>query len=280
VLEGVIVPSFRPGRFDQLAESSSPFNIGALPSVSCSAEAAGCVTLVPSRHTPKARFGNVSGGSRLTASLGRVDVGGSVYRGYEPFPQLTLGPQLPSLVADPPVFVVFEEFPRFTMIAADFETTHGPWGLRGEAAYFPEDTLQSVAPLAAVPGRTLEIGVGGDRTAGDYRVSGNVITTRRRIDLAEWRRAPVPYDANIEDTEVLMVGWAERRFSRDTRVVRMLAAYNPPAGSVFVRGIAAFNLRDNVWVEGSAGWLRGDGLDVLSRLSMRDFIYTRLRLHF
>lgn len=48
------------------------------------------------------------------------------------------------------------------MVAGDFETTRGPWGIRGEAAYFPEDTLQLTAPLTPVPAKNLEIGAGMD----------------------------------------------------------------------------------------------------------------------
>jgi len=60
----------------------------------------------------------------------------------------------------------------------------------------------------------------------------------------------------------------------------MLAVYNPDAASAFVRGIVAFSLRDNLLLETSAGWLRGTELDLLSRLSTRDFVYARLKVYF
>src|SRR5882762_10493523 len=46
---------------------------------------------------------------------------------------------------------VVETFPRFTMLATDCETVRGPWGLRGEVAWFPDDTLQSFSPVTSVP---------------------------------------------------------------------------------------------------------------------------------
>lgn len=172
------------------------------------------------------------------------------------------------------------EFPRFTMIAADFETVRGRWGLRGEAAWFPDDTLQSFSPVTSVPGRSIEAGIGMDRRAGNYRVSGNVLFSRRRIDRAELAATPRRFDLEIENTDVSLVGWAERTFARETRTLRMLAVYNPDAANAFVRAIAAFSVRDNLWLEASAGWLRGTELDILSRLSTRDFVYARLKVYF
>jgi hypothetical protein len=160
------------------------------------------------------------------------------------------------------------------MVAGDFEATRGPWGIRGEAAYFPEDTLQSTEPLVPVPGRTLDAGVGVDRKAGSYRIAANVTVTRRSATDATG-------DAStLQRSDALIVGAVDRSFARETRTLRLLAAYSPDNDSAFVRGIGSIGLRDNVWLELSAGWLTGDGLDMLSRLSRRDFVYVRVKAHF
>jgi hypothetical protein len=245
-LETIVVPWFRRGRFDQLEERDSPFNLRpALPTM---------------RVEPATSWRNVQGGARVTTTLGRVDVGGSVYRGFEPFPLFTAG-------AD-----IVETFPRFTMIAGDFESVTGPWGVRGEAAFFVNDTHQSLAPVAAVRGRSVEGGVGVDRSVGSYRVSGNVLISRRTVDEPIWQA--------VENTDVTLIAWAERTFARDTRAVRLLGLYNPEIESAFVRLVAAFSLRDNVWLETSAGWLDGSGADTVSALATRDFLYARLKFHF
>jgi hypothetical protein len=267
-IEGVLVPVFRRGRFDQLSEETSPFAL--------------TPPGLPERREPDVAWRSLQGGSRLTSTVGQLDWGVSVYRGFESFPAYTY--QVPD-VGDPlaiPLVVptVVETFPRFTMLATDFETVRGPWGLRGEVAWFPDDTLQSFSPVISVPGRSIEAGIGMDRRAGSYRVSGNVLLSRRRIDRAKLAANPTPFDAEVENTDVTVVGWAERSFARETRTVRLLAVYNPDAASAFVRGIAAFSLRDNLWLETSAGWLRGTELDLLSRLSTRDFVYARLKVYF
>jgi hypothetical protein len=119
-----------------------------------------------------------------------------------------------------------------------------------------------------------------DRRAGDYRISGNVLLARRTVDGAELARYTFPAGTETGTTDVTLVGWAERTFRNETRAVRILAVYNPDAASAFLRGIAAVNLRDNLWLEASAGWLRGTELDLLSRLSTRDFVYARLKAYF
>lgn len=282
MLEGVAVPWFKRGQFDQVGEGDSPFNLSPR-ATSCAGGPSVCPTLIRRTSSPRAGRDDWQGGGRVTGSLGRVDVGGSVYRGFEAFPfyRVTVAP---TFAPGPPVFVVGSDHPRFTMVAGDAETVRGPWGLRGEVAWFPRSTLQSfgAASTLALPGRTLAAGVGADRKTGNYRVAANVVVTRKRLDRDVLSRTllPAPLDAGVESTDVLLVGWAERSFARETRSVRLLAAHNPQAGSLFLRAIAAWNLRDDVAFEASGGWLRGDGQDLLSRLARRDFVYARLKVHF
>jgi hypothetical protein len=210
------------------------------------------------RREPGVSWNNLQGGARFTSTVGRVDVGVSAWRGFESFPTYTLAPFDPDpLALIVPTFI--ETFPRFTMIGADFETVSGPWGVRGEFAFFD-----------AVLPRSFEGGIGADRRAGSYRVALNALVSRE------------------EDTELTLVGWAERTFARETRSVRLLAVYDPADDTAFLRGIGAVSLRDNWSLELSAGWFTGDppveapatGVDVLSLLSRRDFLYTRLKVHF
>jgi hypothetical protein len=243
-LEAIVVPVFRRGEFDQLDEETSPFRL--------SPEGR------RDRREPGVSWENLQGGARLTSTVGRVDLGVSAWRGFESFPTYTLAPFDPDpLALIIPTFI--ETFPRFTMIGADFETVSGPWGVRGEFAFF--DTTSP---------RSFEGGIGADRRAGSYRVALNALVSRE------------------ENTDLTLVGWAERTFARETRNVRVLAVYDPADDTAFVRGIGAIGIRDNWWVELSAGWFTGDppvqtsagGFDVLGLLSRRDFLYTRLKVHF
>lgn len=242
-LEGIIVPVFRAGRFDQLEERTSPFDLAANANVICPSVGLGpCRLLTRDRQEPEAALRNVQGGARFTSTTGRVDWAVSAFRGFNSFPTYTVA--LPRLV---------ESFPRFMMMGGDFETVRGPWGVRGEAAAFVEDQLERI-----------ESGLGVDRRAGDYRIATNVLVTHQRIN----------------GTDVTLVAAADRSFSRETRTVRLFAVYDPTDGTTFMRGIAAVSLRDDVWLEGSAGIFTGSSLDTLGRLTRRDFVYTRLKVFF
>ncbi len=242
-LEGIVVPVFRAGRFDQLEERTSPFNLAAGANVICPPVGLGpCRLLTRDRREPEAAWRNVQGGARFTTTTGRVDWAVSTFRGFNAFPTYTVA--TPRLV---------ESFPRYTMLGGDFETVRGPWGVRGEAAAFFEDDFDRV-----------ESGIGVDRRAGDYRVAANVFLTHQRID----------------GNDVTLVAAADRSFARETRTVRLFAVYDPSDRTTFLRGIAAVSLRDDVWVEGSAGVFTGSSLDTLGRLTRRDFIYTRLKVFF
>lgn len=243
-LEAIVVPVFRAGRFDQLEEESSPFLLA--PSG------------VRERRAPGTSWRNVQGGARVTSTIGRLDWGVSAWRGFESFPTYVPQPFVP----DPLRLVLpryLEVFPRFTMVGADFETVRGPWGLRGEAAWFHTPTP-----------RAFEGGIGADRRAGTYRVALNAVVSRAG-----------------GETDVNVVGWAERSFARETRALRLLAVYDPSDDTAFVRGTGTLSVRDNVSLDASAGWFTGDAtggarsaFDVLSLLSRRDFLYARLRFHF
>jgi hypothetical protein len=160
------------------------------------------------------------------------------------------------------------QYPRFTMIGGDFETVRGAWGFRGEAAWFPDRTLQARETGAVSDGQALSAGVGLDRKAGDYRVAGNVIVARR-----------MPTGGGAE-SDVSLVAVLDRSFARETRTLRIFGVISPDEGSGFSRAILSLNLRDNIWVDSSAGVFWGSDDDVFSRLDTRDFLSLRLRVFY
>ncbi len=252
-LEAVVVPYFRRGRFDQLDEPTSPFNLAPPASV---------------RDEPG---WSPQGGLRLTSTTGRVDWSVSGYRGIRAFPISTLGPP------EGGHYVIRESFPRFTMIGADFETVHGPWGVRGEAAAFLEDELQSTRAARGVAGHSM---TAVDRKAGDYRLAGDILWSRTGVDTSDLVARAFVGDHEVERTDVSVVIAADRSFARETRTVRVFAVYDPGDSTMFTRVIAAVSLRDNVWLEGSGGMITGSSLDVIGRLTRRDFAYARLKVFF
>ena len=264
--EAVVVPHFRRGRFDQLDEPSSPFRLNQSPYARV-------------REEPGAGSESLQGGLRLTSTTARVDWSLSAYRGIKAFPISTLTPPVGADLTVGP-YEIRESFPRFTMIGGDFETVNGPWGFRGEIAAFVEDELQSTRAIRSVPGHSVSAGVGLDRKAGDYRIAANALWSRTGVDVDGPVGQAFAGDAEVERTDVSLVVAADRSFARETRTVRVFAVYDPADATTFTRVIAAVSVRDNVWIEGSGGLITGTSLDIIGRLTRRDFAYARLKVFF
>lgn len=271
-LEGVWVPLFTRGRYDVLDEGSSPFNLLA-DAARCTPSPA-CPPIAGfTRNEPPRSLRSSQGGARLNATTGRVDWAVAAYSGFPGFGRISVGPigLPPPVPGEPPIpyppVLVFEDYPRFTMVGGDFETVHGGWGTRGEVAFTTGDTVFAPGSLLGVEGRSLRTGVGTDRKAGAYRLSGTLLVEHRDADA-------------FDDTNVSVVVGGERGFARDTRKVQVFGAWNVSDASGFARTIATWSLRDNLALDGTIGWFFGEGDDAISRFSERDFVAVSLKAYF
>jgi uncharacterized protein len=262
-LEAVYVPLFRRGEFDQLAESSSPFNLtGDADLVVCQAIGCPIVPLTVVETEPSARWGNAQGGVRFAATTSRLDWSLSAYRGFEPFPIVTVSSTTASILSS---------HPRFTMIGGDFEAARGEWGLRGEVAAFVRDTFQG-SDLSGVSGQSFDAGAGVDRKAGDYQVTATLLFHHEEPDEP-------PLATSEARNDVSFIFSADRTFSGERYRMRAFTVYNPSEGSAFLRVIGMATLRDDFAVEASGGWFPGEGRDTIGRFSASDFLYARLKYY-
>lgn len=272
-VEGIYIPDFRRGRFDQLDEPTSPFNLPASVPQDVVCLAIGCPGIPPpvDDREPPFKPGNAQGGARLSVTSGRVDWSVSAFRGFESFGlyQIDRAPLAAGLPAQ-----LALTYPRFTMIGGDFEAVRGEWGLRGEVAAFVDDSFQS-PDVAILEGSSFDAGVGFDRTAGDYTVSGTVLFH------SESYGAPLSAtDARRGRKDLSVVASADRTFARERYRLRGFGLYNATERSGFIRGILMASLRDNLALEGSVGWFLGHGDDLAGRFSESDFAYLRLKYYF
>ena len=276
-VEAVWVPLFTRGRYDVLDEASSPFNLLAdadrcVPSPACPPVAQFI------RREPARSLRTSQGGARLSATSGRVDWAVAVYSGFPGFGRISAGPiGLPP--GTPPDFVapvlVFENYPRFTMIGGDAETVRGDWAIRGEMAITTGDTVALGPSPLGVDGHSIRAGLGADRKAGAIRLSGTVLVERRAADAY-----PVLGIAGGADTNVSLVVGGDHGFARDTGKIRVFGAWNVADSSGFARTIGTWSLRDNLSLEGSVGWFFGEGDDTISRFADRDFVTVSLKTYF
>ncbi len=271
-VEAVYVPIFRKGRFDQLDEDTSPFNLASdLAGGLGTCLAIGCPTLPPVfvDDEPPITAGSAQGGLRLSGTTGRVDWSIAGYRGFEPIGLVQLA-TVPPFSGGPLTLV--RAFPRFTMIGGDFETVRGEWGLRGEVAAFVDDNFQLSDPRV-VQGSSIDAGLGLDRKAGDYRLSATLLFHRESYDAPDT-------SGDSRRRDVSIIASADRTFARERYALRTFAVVTPSESTAFLRSIATVSLRDNVAVEGSGGWFAGDGNDFTGRFAECDFLYLRLKYYF
>lgn len=248
-LEAVAVPFFRRSRFDTFDETTSPFNLAndaALP--------AGTVVTGFTHQTPSRSWSHMQGGGRLSTTVGRVDVSASVYRGFSGFGDITFEPTSVPRPGVPIAGQLVERYPRFTMVAGDFETVTGAWAWRGETAWFRD--------------RSLDVGVGLDRKTGEFRVFGSVLVHRDEAVAGVAAR-----------TNTNVVGSIERKFHRDQFLGRVFGVVNPADQSGFVRGLGVWSASDRVSVEVSAAKFIGSGDDTISKFAGRDFLMARVRYY-
>jgi hypothetical protein len=262
-IEGVIVPVFRRGRFDRLDEETSPFNLTAN---------------VPARgDQPPPSFDNVQGGARVSLTAGRTDWSMAVFRGFRTFPAYEQLPFDP-LVA-PAVIPVRELFPRYTMLAADFETATAEWSWRAEAAAFFEDDC--AAPSCGET--SFDGGLGFDRRAGSYHLSASVLVRRATVapdGLPSAFRQTDGVASAFKRTTTTVVAAADRSFAQERYRTRAFVVYNVKDAALFLRNITTVKVADHVALEGSAGWFAGEGNDLLARFGDSDFVYARVKVHF
>ncbi|OFW11449.1 MAG: hypothetical protein A3H96_00665 [Acidobacteria bacterium RIFCSPLOWO2_02_FULL_67_36] len=264
-IEGLYVPFFRRGRFDQLDEPASPFNI---------------VTAAnPAQHIqedePARSLRNAQGGGRLRVTTGRVDWSISAFRGFDAFAlfssplQPRSAPFSTSEHSSAPFSTsIVGTFPRFTMVGGDFETARGNWGVRGEVAAFAREGFHDPVLRTSIRD-SMDAGLGVDRKAGEYRVSGTILLHHEASVTGSTGR-----------TDVSLALGSDRTFARERYQLRTFAVYSPTQETAFLRAIATAKLRDNVAVEGSGGWLAGDGTDLIGRFRDSDFVYARVKYYF
>ena len=278
-IEAVYVPVFRRGRFDLLDEPTSPFSPAARPGDGIAVcLAIGCPTLPPVivDDEPSAGAESAQGGARFSATTGRIDWAVAAYGGREPFAIYQIGPSAPGA---PPL--IQGTHPRFTMIGGDVETVRGEWGIRAEVAAFVDDNFQAPS-LFVLDGTSFDAGIGVDRRAGDYRISGTVLYHRERMEQDLSLQLPAEGTTPIDTTrsDLSLVLSTDRRFARERYALRVFGVATPSEGSGFARAIASAELRDNLALEASVGWFIGEGRDLVGRFSDSDFGYLRLKYYF
>ena len=269
-VEAVVVPGFRSGRFDRLDEATSPFRPAP-------------TTVVPVTYLrPNGPWHErVQGGARFSTTSGRVDWAVGAYRGLRAF-------RVYDVVANPiggpavdPLVTARGQFASFRMISGDFETAFRRWAVRGELTLTSDDALQASNVPVSGRGRTLQAGLGADRTVAGYRVLAQVLTRLVDMDADVASTMPVfGVPVRYDTRTVSAVGVVERRFHQDTRLLRLFTLYDASSRNALVRGSGSVAMRDDLSVEGTAAIFAGRARGFLGPFVDRDFVSLRLTKRF
>lgn len=265
-IEVVAVPRFRKGRFDRLDEQSSPFNPTRL-----------ALTVQLERPSGDV-WEQMQGGGRVSASSGRVDWSVGAYRGFRPLPAYTLSYVPRGLPAAPVVAILISgTYPEYTMVSGDFETAFSRWTLRGEAVFSDDKGIQALLSPVTASGRTVQAGLGADRSIAGYRVLGELVWHQTEIDTPSLPIDPLTAGPPRFDRRSLTaVGIVERQFARETRYIRGFGIYDGVNKNGIARAVGAFSPREGLWVEGTAVWFSGRRAGFVAPFVDDDFLSVRV----
>jgi hypothetical protein len=155
------------------------------------------------------------------------------------------------------------------MFGYDFELVKGKWGIRGEGAFFTDQGFQKKGILDYTRGNSFIGGFGIDRSFGDNYLNLSALYRKIFVDDIKERKEEITLLVNIE-----------RKFSYETRVIKLFSIYNTMSNSIFLKGTLSVNLLENLWVDLSIGIFEGKEEDTLAKLKDSDFFYIKCKYNF
>ncbi|MBW2038314.1 MAG: hypothetical protein JRI46_01760 [Deltaproteobacteria bacterium] len=72
----------------------------------------------------------------------------------------------------------------------------------------------------------------------------------------------------------------ERKFSYETKAIKLFFTYNTISNSIFLKGTFSINLLENLWADLSIGIFEGKGEDTLSKFKDSDFFSIKCKYNF
>ena len=261
-LDCIIVPFFEEGTYDELNERSSPFNIEHFPSP--------FDKLPVEEQLPSKNVGNMEYGGRFSSIFREIDWSLYYFRGFCDFPMYKLtyrfNPILNEFIPD----TIQAEYFKYNMFGYDFEFVKGKWGIRGEGAFFTDQGFQKKGVLDYIKGNSFTVGFGVDRSFGDNNLNFSAL----------YKKISVDSDIEERRKEITLLGHVERKFSYETKVIKLFSIYNTMSNSIFLKGMVSINILENLWTDLSIGIFKGREKDALSRFEDSDFFYVKCKYNF
>jgi len=261
-LDLILVPFFEEGTYDELNEKSSPFSIEKFPPP--------LEKLPVEEELPSKNLNNMEYGGRFSSTFREIDWSVYYFRGFCDLPMYKLNyrfnPILNEFIPD----TIQAEYFKYNMFGYDFELVKGKWGIRAEGAFFTDQGFQKKGILDYTRGNSFMGGFGLDRSFGDNYLNFSVL----------YRKIFVDDDIEEKKDEITLLGNIERKFSYETKVIKLFSIYNTMSNSIFLKGTFSIMLLESLWVDLSVGIFEGKDKDTLSKFQDSDFFFIKCKYNF
>ena len=261
-LDLIVVPFFEEGTYDELHEDSSPFHIVHFPTP--------FDTFPVEEQLPSKNRRNMEYGGRFSSIFREIDWSLYYFKGFCDFPLYKLTYDFDSIVNEFIPDTIRADYFKYSMLGYDFEFVKGKWGIRGEGAFFNGQGFQKKGVLDYTKGNSFTLGFGVDRSFGDNYLNFSALYQKISVDSSIEER----------EEEITFLAELEKKFSYDTKVIKLFSIYNTMGKSIFLKGTFSVNLLENLWIELSAGIFEGREKDVLSKFEDSDFYYVKCTYNF
>ena len=203
---------------------------------------------------PDAGLDNSAYAARLDVTLPAVGFSVSYFNGYNPLPGIDIKPMTTALPT-----VMLKAW-RASVYGADFSTTIGSFGLRGEAAYRNPHKDYNVLPF--VPNPDFQYVVGMDKSIGDFSVIAQYIG-RYVMDFKELTPRPMlpSYELEmknrmisfqLEEITHAVSGRLSQTMLFETLTAELFGMYNITTESYLARPQVSYELTDELSVTAGA----------------------------
>ena len=113
-------------------------------------------------------------------------------------------------------------------------------------------------------------GFGIDRSFGDNYFNFSAL----------YREIFVNDEIDERRKEITLLGSIERKFSYETKMIKLSSIYNTMSDSIFIKGTLSIMFLEGLWIGASVGIFEGKENDILSKFEDSDFFLIKCKYDF
>jgi hypothetical protein len=220
---------------------------------------------------PDGQLKNSAVAAKLNLEMPAVGGSLSYFRGYMPMPGVTMKPLEISDQNAITIPIALKAY-RMHVLGADFSTTIGSFGLRGEAAYrksidgYTVDKETVIDSTIHIPNPDLQYVLGVDRSIGDFSIIlqyiGRYVFEFKAIDTENDLLGELELKNRMVSSQLYQMSHAAfmrptMMFFHETLDIEFLAYYNVTTEEAILRPVIAYDLTDALTAKIGGEWYKG-----------------------